>query len=46
MFSNYAILGRYLLSPRHLSILEQTSPGYNVKSKLNDGCGRSAARNP
>ncbi len=37
MLSNYAILGRYVLSPSIFEILEQTPPGYGGEIQLTDG---------
>lgn len=36
-FSNFAILGRYVLTPDIFSILEQTKPGYGGEVQLTDG---------
>ena len=44
MFSNYAILGRYVLKPEIFDILEHQAPGYGGEIQLTDGlkklCGR------
>ena len=37
MFSNYAILGRYVLKPEIFSILEDLKPGYGGEIQLTDG---------
>lgn len=37
MFSNYAILGRYVLTSEIFSILENTPPGYGGEIQLTDG---------
>lgn len=43
-FSDFAILGRYVLTPAIFDILENTSPGYGGEIQLTDGlralCGR------
>ncbi len=43
-FSNYAILGRYVLTPAIFDILENVRPGYGGEIQLTDGlqqlCGR------
>ncbi len=36
-FSNYAILGRYVLTPAIFDILEKTAPGRNNEIQLTDG---------
>ena len=36
-FSNYAVLGRYVLTPRIFDILENTRPGRNGEVQLTDG---------
>jgi len=36
-FSNFAILGRYVLTPSIFSILENTAPGYGGEIQLTDG---------
>jgi UTP--glucose-1-phosphate uridylyltransferase len=36
-FSNYAILGRYVLTPDIFEILENTAPGHNGEIQLTDG---------
>lgn len=36
-FSNYAILGRYILSPAIFEILENVKPGYGGEIQLTDG---------
>ncbi|MDD4714984.1 MAG: UTP--glucose-1-phosphate uridylyltransferase GalU [Oscillospiraceae bacterium] len=36
-FSNFAILGRYVLTPDIFPILEQTKPGYGGEIQLTDG---------
>ena len=44
MFSNYAILGRYVLKPEIFDILEHQEPGYGGEIQLTDGlkklCGK------
>ena len=44
IFSNYAILGRYVLTPDIFDILENQAPGYGGEVQLTDGlktlCGR------
>lgn len=44
-FSNYAILGRYVLTPDIFDILENTAPGHGGEIQLTDGlkklCGQS-----
>lgn len=37
MFSNFAILGRYVLTPDIFDILEQVKPGYGGEIQLTDG---------
>ena len=37
MFSNYAILGRYVLTPDIFDILERQAPGYGGEIQLTDG---------
>lgn len=37
MFSNYAILGRYVLTPDIFEILERQAPGYGGEIQLTDG---------
>ena len=37
IFSNYAILGRYVLKPEIFSILEDLKPGYGGEIQLTDG---------
>ncbi|MDR2589914.1 MAG: UTP--glucose-1-phosphate uridylyltransferase GalU [Oscillospiraceae bacterium] len=37
VFSNYAILGRYVLTPAIFDILEKTSPGFGGEIQLTDG---------
>ena len=37
MFSNFAILGRYVLAPDIFDILEQVKPGYGGEIQLTDG---------
>lgn len=37
MFSNYAILGRYVLTPEIFDILERQAPGYGGEIQLTDG---------
>ena len=37
MFSNYAILGRYVLTPPIFDILEHLKPGYGGEIQLTDG---------
>ena len=45
MFSNFAILGRYVLTPEIFDILENLKPGYGGEIQLTDGlrelCQRS-----
>ena len=36
-YSNYAILGRYVLTPSIFDILEKTAPGRNNEIQLTDG---------
>lgn len=45
-FSNYAILGRYVLSPAIFEILENTKPGYGGEIQLTDGLRRLSATQP
>ncbi len=45
-FSNYAILGRYVLTPEIFDILENVKPGYGGEIQLTDGlrsCAGEAA---
>jgi UTP--glucose-1-phosphate uridylyltransferase len=44
--SDLAIMGRYVLMPRILQILEDTPPGRNGEIQLTDGLKRLAKRNP
>lgn len=37
MFSNYAILGRYVLTPAIFDVLENLTPGYGGEIQLTDG---------
>ena len=39
IFSNYAILGRYVLTPAIFDILENLEPGYGGEIQLTDGLG-------
>ena len=39
VFSNYAILGRYVLTPGIFDVLECLSPGYGGEIQLTDGLG-------
>jgi len=39
VFSNYAILGRYVLTPAIFDILENLAPGYGGEIQLTDGLG-------
>lgn len=39
VFSNYAILGRYVLTPGIFDVLENLSPGYGGEIQLTDGLG-------
>ena len=41
-FSNFAILGRYVLSPRIFDILDHTAPGHNGEIQLTDGLAELA----
>jgi len=45
-FSNYAILGRYLLSPEIFDILENTPPGYGGEIQLTDGLKQLCRKSP
>ena len=45
-FSNYAILGRYLLSPEIFDILENTPPGYGGEIQLTDGLKQLCKKSP
>ena len=40
IFSNYAILGRYVLTPAIFDILENLEPGYGGEIQLTDGLGQ------
>lgn len=40
VFSSYAILGRYVLTPGIFGILENLSPGYGGEIQLTDGLGK------
>jgi UTP--glucose-1-phosphate uridylyltransferase len=44
--SDLAIMGRYVLMPKILQILEDTPPGRNGEIQLTDGLKRLAKRNP
>ncbi|MDR0446728.1 MAG: UTP--glucose-1-phosphate uridylyltransferase [Oscillospiraceae bacterium] len=46
MFSEYAILGRYVLSHEIFDILEGTSPGYGGEIQLTDGLRTLCRRSP
>jgi len=43
-FSNYAILGRYVLTPEIFDILENVRPGYGGEIQLTDGIRELCAR--
>ncbi|MDR2421597.1 MAG: UTP--glucose-1-phosphate uridylyltransferase [Oscillospiraceae bacterium] len=45
-FSDYAILGRYVLSHEIFDILEKTSPGYGGEIQLTDGLKTLCKRSP
>jgi UTP--glucose-1-phosphate uridylyltransferase len=45
-FSDYAILGRYVLSHEIFDILEETSPGYGGEIQLTDGLKTLCKRSP
>jgi len=45
-FSNYAILGRYVLSPEIFDILENTPPGYGGEIQLTDGLRQLCRKQP
>ncbi len=45
-FSNYAILGRYVLTADIFDILENTKPGYGGEIQLTDGLKELCQRNP
>jgi len=45
-FSNYAILGRYVLTSEIFSILENTPPGYGGEIQLTDGIKRLCKISP
>ncbi|MCI9263526.1 MAG: UTP--glucose-1-phosphate uridylyltransferase GalU [Oscillospiraceae bacterium] len=44
VFSNYAILGRYVLKPGIFDILENQAPGYGGEIQLTDGLGELCKR--
>ncbi|MBP1737594.1 MAG: UTP--glucose-phosphate uridylyltransferase [Oscillospiraceae bacterium] len=44
MFSNYAILGRYVLTPEIFNILENLNPGYGGEIQLTDGLQKLCRR--
>jgi len=44
-FSNYAILGRYVLTPEIFGILERTPPGRNNEIQLTDGMRELCLKN-
>ncbi len=44
VFSNYAILGRYVLTPGIFGVLENLSPGYGGEIQLTDGLGALCKR--
>jgi UTP--glucose-1-phosphate uridylyltransferase len=44
MFSNYAILGRYVLTPEIFDILENLTPGYGGEIQLTDGLQKLCRR--
>lgn len=46
IFSNYAILGRYVLSPGIFDILEDLEPGYGGEIQLTDGLRKLCRREP
>ncbi len=46
MLSNYAILGRYVLTPEIFDILENLSPGYGGEIQLTDGLKQLCRTNP
>lgn len=45
-FSNFAILGRYVLTPAIFDILEHTAPGRNNEIQLTDGMRELCRREP
>lgn len=45
-FSNFAILGRYVLTPTVFDILEHTAPGRNNEIQLTDGMKELCRREP
>ena len=45
-FSNYAILGRYVLTPGIFDILEHTAPGRNNEIQLTDGMKELLSQEP
>ena len=45
MFSNYAILGRYVLTPDIFDILENVKPGYGGEIQLTDGLRELCKKN-
>ena len=45
MFSNYAILGRYVLTPQIFDILENLKPGYGGEIQLTDGLRELCRKN-
>ncbi len=46
VFSNYAILGRYVLKPGIFDILENLEPGYGGEVQLTDGLQRLCQKEP
>lgn len=46
VFSNYAILGRYVLKPSIFGILENLEPGYGGEVQLTDGLQKLCQREP
>lgn len=46
VFSRYAILGRYVLSPGIFNILENLSPGYGGEIQLTDGLKELCGKEP
>ncbi len=46
VFSNYAILGRYVLKPGIFDILEDLEPGYGGEVQLTDGLRKLCQREP
>jgi UTP--glucose-1-phosphate uridylyltransferase len=45
-FSNYAILGRYVLTPEIFDLLENTPPGYGGEIQLTDGLKQLCKQSP